>query len=152
VAIGWSANVGATNIAAVESWFNGGSPASNGWIGQSAVSGAVTLGNGTSIPVPSLFWTNAPDLQGFTLGLASPTSSASYAVPYAPPAIMQTHLSGNTIQLSWPSASGSFGVKSAPSLAGPWSDTQWTVMSDGTTSWVMATNAAPGQFYRLVAQ
>ncbi len=150
VAIGWSANVGAKNIADVEAWFNGGSPASNGWIGQSAVSGAITLGNGTSIPVPSLFGTNAPALGGFTLGLASPTPSASYTVPYAPPAIMQTSLNGKVIKLSWLTASGSFGVQSAPSPAGPWSDTGWTAASDGTTSSV--TNASPGHFYRLVAQ
>ena len=153
VVIGWSANIGWTNIADVQTWFNGGSPVSNGWIGQSAVSGPITLGNNPgSFPAPLLFGTNAPYLQGFTLGLASPTPSASYVVPYAPPAIMQTHLSGNTVQLSWPTASGSFGVKSAPSPAGPWSDTGWTVSSDGTTSWVTVTNGAPGQFYRLVAQ
>jgi hypothetical protein len=151
VVVGWSANVAATNIANVETWFNGGSPASNGWIGQSAVSGAITLGNGTSIPVPPVFGTNAPCLQGFTLGLASPTSSASYAVPYAPPALVQTHLSGNIIQLSWLTASGSFGVEAAPSPFGPWSDTQWTVLSDGTNSWVTKTNV-PAQFYRLVVE
>jgi hypothetical protein len=151
VVIGWSANIG-TNIADVQSWFNDGAPASNGWIGQSAVSGAIELGNGGSIPAPRLFGTNAPCFPGFTLGLASPNPGAFYVVPYAPPAVVQSSLAGNTLQLSWPAASGSFGVQSAPSPAGPWTDTGLTVTSDGSNCVVTNLTAGRGIFFRLVAQ
>lgn len=144
VVIGWSVNVG-TSIAAVQGWFHGGSPASNGWIGQSAVSGSIQLGNGGGITTHTLFGTAAPYLPGFTLGLASPVPGAVFVVPYAPPAILQTIASGGGLQLSWPTASGSFEVLSAPSPAGPWSDTTFT---NGQTVPVTSQST----YYRLVAQ
>jgi hypothetical protein len=148
VVVGWSANVG-TSVSDAEGWFNGGSPASDGWIGQSAVSGAITLSASGALPVPPLFATNAPQLQGFTLGLASPTPHAAYAMPPAPPAIVQTAISGNLLQLSWPTASGSWGVQSAPSVFGPWSDTGTPVTVGDVNSTATVTNQG---FYRLVAE
>lgn len=151
VVIGWSARVG-TNIMAVQNWFNNGSPATDGWIGQSAVSGAIILGNGGSIHAQYVLNTNAPALQGFTLGLASPNQAEVYAVPVVPPAVLQTKMTANSLQLSWLTASGSFGVQSAPSPFGPWSDTGWTVTSDGVNSTVTVTASGDNQFYRLVPQ
>lgn len=67
VVIGWSASIGST-IAAVQNWYGGGYPFSDGWIGQSAVSGLLTVGDGGSIPSPNLFGGVTPFLQGFVLG------------------------------------------------------------------------------------
>ena len=66
VVVGWSANIGST-VSSLQSYLA--APSQNGWVGQSAVSGAMTLGNGSSIPTVLLFQGNAPALQGFTLGL-----------------------------------------------------------------------------------
>jgi hypothetical protein len=151
VVIGWSANIG-PDIASVDSWFNEGSPASNGWIGQSDVSGPLLLGDGAIIPAPLLFGSYAPLLQGFTLGLVSPNVAAVYAVPYAPPAVMQATVAGSSLQLSWPSASGSWGVQSASSPAGPWSDTKLTVTTSGPNSVVTAPIPNQNTFCRLVEQ
>ena len=69
VVLGWSANIGST-WGQVQNYLLSptalGSPA---YIGESPVSGAITLGNGTTIPTPLLFQASAPALQGFTLGL-----------------------------------------------------------------------------------
>jgi hypothetical protein len=69
VVLGWSANIGST-WANVQTYLLSptalGSPA---FVGESAVSGVITLGNGSSIPTPLLFNASAPSLQGFTLGL-----------------------------------------------------------------------------------
>ena len=80
VVIGWSANIG-TNIAAVQNWFGLGDPIYDGWIGQSAVSGAITLGDGGMIVTPVVFGGFAPYLQGFTLG------RAGYGLLSTPPVI-----------------------------------------------------------------
>ena len=153
VVIGWSANVAANNIANVMTWFNGGNPLANGWIGQSAVSGTIAAGNGQNIPVPPLFGTNAPCLEGFTLGLASPTPGAAYAVPPAPPAFVQTSINANSVQLYWPTTSGSWGVQSAPTPVGPWSDTGMTNATAGPNT-VVIVPVVPGQnvYFRLVAE
>ena len=151
VVIGWSANIG-TDVGTLQTWFNGGSPAANGWIGQSAVSGALVLGNGGAVATPQLFGTNALALQGFTLGLVSPVAHASYLMPYAPPALVQTTQNGGVVRLSWLTASGSFGVQSAASPVGPWSDTGWTVNNDGTNSWVTVPPAEDHLYFRLVAE
>jgi hypothetical protein len=149
VVIGWSGNIG-TDAASAQAWFNNGSPASDGWIGQSAVSASLLLGDGGSVPTPSLFNTNA--LAGFTLGLVSPVAHDSYARPAAPPALMQTSQNGSVVKLSWLTAAGNFGVQSADSFAGPWSDTGWTVTNDGTTSYVTVPPAAAHEYFRLVAE
>jgi hypothetical protein len=51
VIVGWSAAIGST-IGQVETWYNSGSPASIGWIGESAVSGQniQVLGDGSGAP------------------------------------------------------------------------------------------------------
>lgn len=74
VVIGWSANIGST-LGLLESFVNGTSSVVDGYIGESAVSGLITPGNGTSLAVPALFGLSAPALQGFTLG------EYDYAVP-----------------------------------------------------------------------
>lgn len=155
VLIGWSVNVATNNISNVMSWFNDGSPASNGWIGQSAVSGAFTMGNGENIPVPQLFSnilsTNC--LQGFTLGLASPTPGIAYTVPPAPPAVVKSSINANSVQLSWPTASGLWGVQSAPTPAGPWTDTGITNITAGlSNSTVTVPVVGQNIFFRLVAE
>jgi hypothetical protein len=151
VVIGWSANIG-PDISSVQGWFAGGNPSFDGWIGQSAVSETLQLGNGAIIPSPIVFGSIPPALQGFTLGLASPVAAEAYAVPYAPPAILRTKLNGGGLQLSWSSAAGSFGVQSASSPAGPWADTGWTITSDGTNSTVVVPAGYAKPFFRLIVQ
>jgi len=151
VVVGWSANIG-PDISSVQAWFHGGNPSFDGWIGQSAVSGTLQLGNGAIIPSPAVFGSIRPALQGFTLGLASPVVAEAYAVPYAPPAILRTKLNGGGLQLSWSSAAGSFVVQSASSPVGPWADTGWTVTSDGTNSTVVVPAGYAKPFFRLIVQ
>lgn len=64
VILGWSANLGST-LAAVQSAIAGGA---HGFLGQSAVSGALTLGDGNLNPNPNLMGGVAPTIQAFTLG------------------------------------------------------------------------------------
>jgi len=146
VVIGWSAGIG-TDISSVETWYNGGAPSSDGWIGQSAVSGAIPLGG-------ALFSTNAPYLQGFTLGLVAGTVNghAQYAVAITSPLTMHATISGNNLNLSWPAAAGSYGVLSAASPDGPWNDTGLTVTSDGTTASATVQVGEEQQYFRLMAQ
>jgi hypothetical protein len=68
--IGWSANIGSTWLA-VQSYLTGGSSLV-GWVGQSAVSGAITPGSGGLSTPAGLFGGAAPSLQGFILGEVSP--------------------------------------------------------------------------------
>ena len=68
VVVGWSGNIGSTVASLISYLAN---PTFNAWVGQSAVSGAMTLGNGSSIPTVLVFQGNAPALQGFTLGQIS---------------------------------------------------------------------------------
>jgi PEP-CTERM motif len=69
VVIGWSGNIGNTWQLAQSFLAD---PTSNGWIGQSGVSGAITPGTGgVSFPA-GLFGAAAPFIQGFTLGLVVP--------------------------------------------------------------------------------
>jgi hypothetical protein len=65
--VGWSANIGST-LGSLESFVDGTSSVTYGYIGESAVSGLITPGNGTTLTVPALFDTAAPALSGFTLG------------------------------------------------------------------------------------
>jgi hypothetical protein len=62
IAIGWSANIG-TTLASVIAWYNNGSPAVTGWIGQTTES-TVVLGDGVNVPTPTT-WNAAPN---FLLG------------------------------------------------------------------------------------
>ena len=65
VVVGWNAALG-TGISGLEqSLLTGGT---SGWIGQTVVSGAITLGYGAGIPTSALFGPGAPVLQSFTLG------------------------------------------------------------------------------------
>lgn len=63
--VGWSANLGSTLLDARNA-FTAGQTA--GFIGQSVISGPISLGNGGSLPTPALFGGVAPSIQGFTLG------------------------------------------------------------------------------------
>ena len=67
VVLGWSApGVGTTVEALAAAFHNGGYL---GWIGQSAVSGAIQLGNGAVVPTPNVFSAVGPPyIQGFLLG------------------------------------------------------------------------------------
>jgi len=57
IAIGWSVNIG-TTLQSVINWYNSGSPATMGWIGQSSLS-TQTLGDGDLVLTPST-WNTAP--------------------------------------------------------------------------------------------
>lgn len=70
VIVGWSANIGST-VSALSSWYMSGSPLTAGWIGESAVSGTITPGNGALIPTPAVMGAASPYIQGFTLGLVN---------------------------------------------------------------------------------
>jgi len=71
VIIGWSGNIGST-LSALTTWYNNGSPATVGWLGESVVSASTAPGDPTTTPAgttPSVF----PG--AFTLGeiAATPT-------------------------------------------------------------------------------
>jgi len=68
VVVGWSANIG-SSVAALAAWLA--APTSNGWIGESAVSGTLVTGTLGSTAATALFGTGAPFIQGFTLGLVT---------------------------------------------------------------------------------
>lgn len=74
VVLGWSANIGST-ISSLETFLAGGDNGLTGFVGESAVSGLVTTGNGspgsTSTP-PTLFGTVSPAIPAFTLGEVTP--------------------------------------------------------------------------------
>jgi hypothetical protein len=72
VVVGWSANIG-TQVSDLISWYNNGSPATAGFIGESSVTGTLTLGDGAGVSTPSPFGTAAPFAPGFVLGLVAPT-------------------------------------------------------------------------------
>ncbi|HEY4416008.1 MAG TPA: PEP-CTERM sorting domain-containing protein [Verrucomicrobiae bacterium] len=68
VVVGWSASL-ASSLSQLESLFNanGVLTAGAGFIGQSVVSGPISLGNGGSLPTPALFGNSSPLIQGFVL-------------------------------------------------------------------------------------
>jgi hypothetical protein len=72
VVVGWSANLG-TTLSALEQALaiNG----MTGVLGESVVSGSIATGNGGSLPNPPLFAGVAPQLQAFTLGGFTITST-----------------------------------------------------------------------------
>jgi len=70
VVIGWSANIGST-LAALEAYMA--NPTVNGWVGESAVSPSVTVGDGNNIPTPTMLVASGADA-GFLLGEVSGTS------------------------------------------------------------------------------
>jgi hypothetical protein len=80
VVVGWSGNIGST-VAAVEAWLN---PATTsgvtGWIGESAVSGLFSTGNGSpgsSSPPSAVVSGSAPGLSAWTLGEYTPVPEPS---------------------------------------------------------------------------
>jgi hypothetical protein len=72
VVVGWSANLGST-LSALEQAIaiNG----TTGLMGESLVSGPITLGNGALIGTPTIFGGVAPSIQAFTLGGFTITST-----------------------------------------------------------------------------
>jgi hypothetical protein len=77
VVVGWSANIGST-LDALENWYGMGDPITPGWIGESAVSGAITPGTPDIVPASPpaiLFDSFAGELTGFTLGIVVPEPS-----------------------------------------------------------------------------
>lgn len=75
VIVGWSTNCGIT-IPQVSNWYGLGDPYYDSWLGQSAVSGALTLGDGIFIPGPSVMGPSSSGLiPGFTLGRMSSWAS-----------------------------------------------------------------------------
>ena len=150
VVIGWSANIG-DSLGEVISWFNGGSPLTDGWIGESRVSGGIALSDGGIIPPLQLFGSSYPTLQGFPLGLVSADPNASYPPPNIPPPVLSVKPNGTTIKLSWPQSYDSYQVQSK-NLGGSWTDISGTPVSDGT-NWsvtVPMTNTPP--FFRLIVK
>ena len=150
VVIGWSSSIG-LNISAAKSWFNNGSVLSDGWIGQSVVSGAILLGDGGIIPSSAVFGSSMPRISGFTLGLVSPVIHRSYAVTFSP-LVLQSALVGNSLKLSWPVSAGSYGVQSADNPSGPWSDTGLNVTTEGANSTATVQTAGQQKFFRLIVQ
>jgi hypothetical protein len=68
VVIGWSANIGST-VSALSQFLANPTPGVIGWFGESAVSGSIITGNGTSQTTPTLFGnTGSPVIPGFVLG------------------------------------------------------------------------------------
>jgi hypothetical protein len=65
VIVGWSANAG-TTLTALEAWYAAG--ANGGWIGQSGI-GSGVLGDGASLPTPTLLGTGPGQVGGLLLGL-----------------------------------------------------------------------------------
>jgi hypothetical protein len=63
--VGWSANLGTTLGQAIIALTT---PGQSGYIGQSAISGQITVGNGGTISAPLFFGGGAPNIQAFTLG------------------------------------------------------------------------------------
>jgi len=75
VVIGWSANIGAT-LAALETYLA--NPTVLGWVGESAVSPTLTVGDGVNIPTPPIFSASGA-IPGFILGevpVPEPTTMA----------------------------------------------------------------------------
>lgn len=76
VVVGWSASLG-TTLAQLEADYNTGI----GFLGQSVVSGPISLGNGGTLPTPALFGGVAPSIQGFTLAsVPEPATMALAAI------------------------------------------------------------------------
>ena len=65
VVVGWSGALGSSVSSLEQSLLT---PNTTGLLGQTVVSGAITLGNGAGIPTSALFGPGAPFLQSFTLG------------------------------------------------------------------------------------
>jgi len=81
VVIGWSSNIGST-VASLESFFSGNdSGVSNGFVGESVVSGSITTGTaGSSSAPPALFATASPYIQAFDLGYYQVPEPSSIAL------------------------------------------------------------------------
>ncbi len=150
VVVGWSSSIG-LNVASVQNWFNNGNVSTDGWIGQSAVSGTITLGDDGIIPATTIFG-STPRILGFTLGLASPVPHQSYTVPYSPPVILSATRVGNNLQLNWALAAGSFNVQSAGNPAGPWTDLSVAISNDGVNASATVPMTGQVQFFRLIVQ
>lgn len=146
VLIGWSTNIG-NNLDDLKNWFNNGSVAFDGWIGQSSIGALLPLGDGGVLPTPGLV------VPSFTLGLASPVLNRSYTLT-TPALILQATRSGSAIKLSWPTSAGSYAVQVASKPGGPWSDPTpaYSVTQEGTNSVVTVPTANQMQFYRLMIQ
>jgi hypothetical protein len=151
VVVGWSANIG-LNITAVQNWFNNGSVSSDGWIGQSKLSGVIGLGDGGIIPPATIFGATSPLIPGFTLGLASPNVAVHYSAPSVPPLVLQPMLVGNSLKLSWPASAGSYGLQSSGNPSGPWSDTGLSSILEGSNSTVTVPITGQQKFFRLIVQ
>ena len=151
VVVGWSVGIG-TNIAAVKNWFNFGYPITDGWIGQSAVSGTLTLGDGVIIPSSSLFGTTAPRLLGFSLGLASPNTAANYPPPNNPAPVINTVVAGNSIKLIWPVNYSNYKVQSSGGMGAIWNDVSGTPLQEGTNLTMTLPLAGSGPYFRLIVQ
>ena len=151
VLVGWSAGMG-TNIAAVQAWFNNGNPATDGWIGQSPVSGLMLMGDGGSLPPAALFGAGAQQLHGLTLGLASPNPAANYPPPAVPPPMLSSKAVGGLLKLSWPLSYASYGLQSCSQLGGTWDDVASTPVSDGTNWTVSVLLVTEQPYYRLIIQ
>jgi hypothetical protein len=67
VVIGWSSNLGST-VASAETALQFGNFVGTGYIGESAVSGSVQVGDGVTVPNPSLLAASGA-VPGFTLGV-----------------------------------------------------------------------------------
>jgi hypothetical protein len=65
VVLGWSVSLGSSLTELEAALATGG----YGWLGESAVSGPILLGDGVGIPVSDIFGTSSPRIPGFTLGV-----------------------------------------------------------------------------------
>jgi PEP-CTERM motif len=78
VVVGWSANMGSTLAQMESAFFLSQVPGSyvSSWLGESAVSGPLQLGDGGVILPPNLFGNSSPQISGFTLGYLAPEPSS----------------------------------------------------------------------------
>ncbi len=144
VVVGWSANIG-TTLAAVEAWYAGGVISANGWIGQSAVSGSLTLGDGGPIPTQNVFGTSPSQVPGFTLGtmcfdcdatpptvvISSPTNGQMFTVS-------AVTISGMANDPGWPSSGITLVQVQVNGTGGTWQ------AANGTTSWTASVGLVSG--------
>jgi len=76
----------------------------------------------------------------------------TYAMPPAPPLMVQATLNGANIQLTWPLSAGSYGVQSSSSPTGPWNDAGLIITSDDVNASATAPVTGDQQYFRLVQQ
>jgi hypothetical protein len=141
VVVGLSAPGVGTTVDALKAAYDSGT--FYGWIGQSAVSGAIELGDGGEIPTPPVFSAGGtPYLQGFLLGLAGMLDGP---VIYQQPTNMNVCIGSN--------ATLYVGAVGPSTLSYSWYKNSQTINSPNSAS-CQITNASTndaGKYYAVVS-